>query len=61
MPEAAYSRAILGACELTRVELDRADVHSLIADELRRLHEGVLARYGLQPSEFAAWRAQAGG
>jgi fido (protein-threonine AMPylation protein) len=125
VPEAAYSRAILGVYELTRVELlrdvfvwayerstqeylaikqdlaepdptrlayrdvikqtiqavvthpggdvltliddcvakrvpepDRAAVQSLIVDELRRLHEGVLARYGLRPSEFAAWKAR---
>ena len=128
VPEAAYSRAILGVYELTRVELlrdvfvwtyerstqeylaikqdlaepdpmrlayrdvikqtihavvthpqdealtviahavadrvhepDRAAVLSITVDELRRLHEGVLARYGLRPSEFAAWRAQAAG
>ena len=125
VPEAAYSRAILGVYELTRVELlrdvfvwayerstqeylaikqdlaepdptrlayrdvikqtiyavvsnpgndalsginqavaarvpepDRAAVQSLIVDELRRLHEGVLARYGLRPSEFSAWKAR---
>jgi len=40
-------------------EPDRAAVQSLILEELRRLHEGVLARYGLRPSEFAAWKAQA--
>lgn len=33
----------------------RADVEALIVDELRRLHEGVLARYGLRPSEFDRW------
>lgn len=33
-----------------------ADVEALIVDELRRLHEGVLARYGLRPSEFARWK-----
>ena len=126
VPEAAYSRAILGVYELTRVELlrdvfvwayerstqeylaikqdlaepdptrlayrdvikqtihavvsnpgddalsgiahavaarvpepDRAAVQSLIVDELRRLHEGVLARYGLRPSEYVAWKARA--
>lgn len=126
VPEAAYSRAILGVYELTRVELlrdlfvwayerstqeylaikqdlaepdplrlayrdvikqtvqavvlhpgedamariahtlagrvpepDRAAVQAITVDELRRLHEGVLARYGLRPSEFAAWKAQA--
>ena len=33
------------------------EVQALIIEELRRLHEGVLARYGLRPSEFAAWKA----
>lgn len=35
-----------------------ADLRALIVDELRRLHEGVLARYGLRPSQFAAWKAR---
>ena len=35
---------------------DRASVEALIIEELRRLHEGVLARYGLRPSEFECWR-----
>jgi len=35
----------------------QADVQALIVEELRRLHEGVLARYGLRPSEYAAWKA----
>lgn len=35
---------------------DQMDVQALIVEELRRLHEGVLARYGLRPSEFAAWK-----
>jgi len=33
------------------------EVQSLIVEELRRLHEGVLARYGLRPSLYAAWQA----
>lgn len=36
---------------------DRGSVQALIVEELRRLHEGVLARYGLRPAEFAAWKA----
>lgn len=32
-------------------------LQALIIDELRRLHDGVLARYGLRPSEFCAWKA----
>jgi Fic/DOC family len=35
---------------------ERAGVQALMVDELRRLHEGVLARYGLRPSEWAAWQ-----
>jgi hypothetical protein len=37
---------------------DRADVHALLVQELQRLHEGVLARYGLRPSELVAWKAR---
>ena len=36
---------------------EQADVKALIVEELRRLHEGVLARYGLRPSEWVAWKA----
>ena len=32
---------------------DGDGVKALVIEELRRLHEGVLARYGLRPSEFA--------
>ena len=39
---------------------EQADVQALIIEELRRLHEGVLARYGLRPSEYAAWMAMHG-
>ncbi len=31
------------------------DVQAVVVDELRRLHEGALARYGLRLSEFVAW------
>lgn len=33
-------------------------VMALIIEELRRLHEGVLARYGLRPSEYQKWKKQ---
>lgn len=36
---------------------EQNDLQALIIEELRRLHEGVLARYGLRPSEFSAWKA----
>ncbi len=37
---------------------DRTDLHALMVQELQRLHEGVLARYGLRPSELANWKAR---
>ena len=36
---------------------EKAAVQALTIEELRRLHEGVLARYGLRPSEYMAWKA----
>lgn len=36
---------------------ERSAVKGLIIEELRRLHEGVLARYGLRPSDFEKWKA----
>ncbi len=47
-----------GAVEREVAKDDRADVRALILEELRRLHEGILARYGLRPSELEAWRAK---
>jgi len=38
-------------------EAEQAGVYALMVEELRRLHEGVLARYGLRPSEYNAWKA----
>lgn len=38
-------------------EEERERFVSLVMDDLRRLHEGVLARYRLRPSELAAWQA----
>jgi Fic family protein len=35
---------------------DQENVQALIIDELRRLHEGVLARYQIRPSEYMRWR-----
>lgn len=51
---------------LTVIEAEAArlvpDVHRTafienVSDDLKRLHEGVLARYGLRPSEFEAWKS----
>lgn len=46
------------AAEITTTE--RESVQALVIEELRRLHEGVLARYGLRPSEFHTWKNQQG-
>jgi len=36
---------------------EQAAVEALIIEELRRLHDGILARYGIRPSEFMVWQA----
>jgi len=38
-------------------EAERAAVQALILDELRRLHDGVLARYRLRPAQWRDWVA----
>ena len=39
-------------------ETDRVNVEALIIEELRRLYEGGLARYGLRPSELKHWKTE---
>lgn len=39
---------------------EQPEVKALIVEELRRLHEGVLARYGLRPSELTLWKSRHG-
>jgi len=41
-------------------EGEQGGVLALTVEELRRLHEGVLARYGLRPSEYTAWKVVRG-
>jgi hypothetical protein len=31
-------------------------VRAIVIEELRRVHEGTLARYGLRQSEFLRWQ-----
>ena len=38
-------------------QADRDELQALVVQELRRLHEGVLAQYGLRSSELVAWKA----
>jgi hypothetical protein len=49
-------RQAIDAAYVPEAERDR--VHALMVEELRRLHEGVLARYGLRSSEFALWQTK---
>ena len=44
-----YARARVAAA-------DRKAFEEMVQDDLKRLHEGVLARYRLRPSEFLAWQ-----
>ena len=55
-PEADTLAAIAQVMEQVP-QADRDEVQALVVQELRRLHEGVLARYGLRPSELTAWKA----
>ncbi len=57
------SLAIVRRCVEQQVKkADQVNVRALIIEQLRRLHEGNLARYGLRHGEFAAWKArQVGG
>jgi hypothetical protein len=48
--------AIELALEQRVLEHDQAELRALVLEEMRRLHEGVLARYGLRLSEFLAWQ-----
>ena len=59
-PELDPLSAIQGAVADQIPEEQQSAVQALIVDELRRMHEGVLARYGLRPSEYAAWKERHG-
>lgn len=48
-------QAVDQALDHHATDADRRDLRGTIIDELRRLHPGVLARYGLRPSELARW------
>jgi hypothetical protein len=55
-PDQAALTVIEAAVALHVPPPEQPGVQALIIEELRRLHEGVLARYGLRPSEFLAWK-----
>lgn len=56
-PEQDALTIIAQAVDAHVPEIERKNVQAIVIDELRRLHEGVLARYGLRPSEFTNWKA----
>lgn len=57
----ADAQNVLDAALPTDLEAaDQQALRALILDELRRLHEGVLARYGLRPSQLKAWQSAQG-
>jgi Fic family protein len=37
-------------------EVDRPSVRAMVIEELRRVHEGTLARYGLRQAQFLRWQ-----
>lgn len=55
-PEREPLACIQQAVSLQIPASEQSDVQALVVEELRRLHEGVLARYGLRPSEFNDWK-----
>ena len=42
-------------------EKERSTITTLVLEELRRIHEGVLARYELRPSQLAKWKEKKNG
>ena len=56
-PERAPLDVIAECLSQHELGADRDNVEALVIEELRRLHEGVLARYGLRPSELSEWQS----
>lgn len=56
-PEKDALKIIDNAVDNAVPENERTDISAIIIEELRRIHEGVLARYGLRMSEYLSWQA----
>ncbi len=56
-PQVNASTIITTQIKQTVPAAERAAVKTLILEEPQRLHEGVLVRYGLRPSELVKWNA----
>ena len=59
-PELDAITVITNSVDAQVPQTERMNVQALIIEELKRLHEGVLARYGLRPSEFTRWKTYTG-
>ena len=59
-PELSPLDVIETSLEYEPDEQDKTNIATLVLEELRRIHEGVLARYGLRPSQLAAWKKSQG-
>jgi Fic/DOC family len=57
-PEAEPLTVIEQAVARNVPATEAASIQALIVEELRRIHAGVLARYGLRPSQLATWQAR---
>jgi fido (protein-threonine AMPylation protein) len=57
-PERAPLDVIAECLAQQELGADQDHVKALVIEELRRLHEGVLARYGLRPCEFGQWQSR---
>ena len=55
-PQEESIQIIEQAVTKTVTENEQETVTTLIVEELRRLHEGVLARYRLRPTDYQKWR-----
>jgi hypothetical protein len=51
----AYTTRVEDFAE-TIPEVHRAEFVAIVLEELKRLHEGIIARYRIRPSEFESWR-----
>lgn len=59
-PQADAQTVVDAALPADLPEAECQALRALIFDELRRLHEGVLACYGLLPSQLKAWQQAQG-
>lgn len=55
-PEQNPLQVIEAAVRAKVPQAQQSAVQATLVEELRRLHEGVLARYGLRPSDLVRWR-----